>query len=72
MTISYGGTGKVILFINFTMITYNDESRPLLLEPGPGLLFNCLQLLLLYTSLCTRMAKGWDKGNAQLGIVSLL
>jgi hypothetical protein len=21
---------------------------------------------------CTRMAKGWDKGNAQLGIVSLL
>ena len=44
----------------------------LLLDPGSRLLFHCLPIALLYTSLCTRMAKGWDKGNAHSGVVSLL
>jgi hypothetical protein len=44
----------------------------LLLETGPGLLFNYPPSAFLYTYFFTRMAKGWDKGNAQLGIVSLL
>jgi hypothetical protein len=50
---------------------YNMWSA-LLLETGPGLLFNCPPTAFLYISLCTRKAKGWDKGSAQLGIVSLL
>ena len=44
----------------------------LLLETGLGLLFNYPPTALLYTFLCTRMTKGWDKGNVQLGIVSVI
>ena len=43
----------------------------LLLKPGPGLLFNCAPTNFVYTSLHTLAAKGWDKGNAKSGRVSL-
>jgi hypothetical protein len=66
------GQEKYFFIINFNKSTYNDEANHYSMNLIPGLLFNCPPTSFLYISLCTRMAKGWDKGNVQSGIVSLL
>jgi hypothetical protein len=66
------GREKYLFIINFNKSTYNGEVGHCSMKPGPGILFNCPPTSLLYISLFTRKAKGWDKGNMQSGIVSLL
>ena len=43
-----------------------------LLKSSSGILFNCAPIASVYASLHTIVAKGWGKGNAKSGIVSLL
>jgi hypothetical protein len=43
----------------------------MLLKSGPGLLFNYAPTSFVYASLQTLVAKGWEKGNAKSGRVSL-
>jgi hypothetical protein len=72
---SYGGTGKVIIFINLTKVTYNAEiiyyssnqvlgSSSIVHQPLP-------HMLLLFSS-HKMVAKDWSKGNTKKGRVSFL
>jgi hypothetical protein len=63
---SYGGTGKVILSINLTKVTYNGEigycSSNLVLGSSSTMHQPLPHMLLLFSS-HTMVAKGWGKGN---------
>jgi hypothetical protein len=72
---SYGGTGKVILFINLTKVTYNGEidyySSNLVLGSSSTMHEMIPHMLLLFSS-HKMVAKDWGKGNKKKGRVSLL
>jgi hypothetical protein len=66
------GREKYFFIINFNKSTYNDEvgrcSTNLVLVSSSTV----LQLLCSIFLFAQGWIKGWDKGNAQLGIISLL
>jgi hypothetical protein len=72
---SYGGTGKVILSINLTKVTYNGEigycSSNLVLGSSSTVHQPLPHMLLLFSS-HKMVAKDWGKGNTKKGRVSLL
>jgi hypothetical protein len=72
---SYGGTGKVIISINLTKVTYNGEinycSSNLVLGSSSTVHQPLPHMLLLFNS-HTMVAKGWGKGNTKSDRVSLL
>jgi hypothetical protein len=71
----YGGTGKVILFINLTKVTYNGEisycSLNLVLVSS-STVYQPLPHMLLFFSSHKMVAKDWGKGNKKKGRVSFL
>jgi hypothetical protein len=72
---SYGGTGKVIIFINLTKITYNGEIGYFFLNLVLGsssIVHQPLPHMLLLFSSHKMVAKYWGKGNTKKGRVSLL
>jgi hypothetical protein len=66
------GREKYFLIINFKKSTYNDEASRCSMNLVLGSSSTVLQLLCSIFLFAQGWLKGWDKGNAQLGIVSLL
>ena len=66
------GWEKYLFIINFNKSTYNDEADHCFTNLVLGSSSTVLQLLCSIFLFAQRRLKGWDKGNVQLGIVSLL
>jgi hypothetical protein len=61
-----------LFIINFNKSTYNDEDGHFSMNLVLGSSSIVLQLLFSVSLLAQGWLKGWDKGNVQMGIVSLL
>ena len=66
------GREKYLFIINFNKSTYNDEVGHCSMNLVMGSSSTVLQLLCSIFLFAQGRLKGWDKGNMQLGIVSLL
>jgi hypothetical protein len=66
------GWEKYFFIINFNKSTYNDEAGHCSTNLVLGSSSTVLQLLFSIFLFAQGWLKGWDKGNVQLGIVSLL
>ena len=66
------GREKYLFIINFNKSTYNDEANHCSTNLVLGSSSIFLQLLCSIFLFAQGRLKGWDKGNMQLGIVSLL
>ena len=66
------GLEKYFFIINFNKSTYNYEADHYSTNLVLGSSSIVLQLLFFVSLLAEGWLKGWDKGNVQLGIVSLL
>ena len=66
------GWEKYFFIINFNKSTYNDEAGHFSTNLVLGSSSTFLQLLCSIFLFAQGWLKGWDKGNMQLGIVSLL
>ena len=66
------GQEKYLFIINFNKSTYNDEANHYSMNLVLGSSSIVLQLLCSIFLFAQGWLKGWDKGNVQSGIVSLL
>ena len=66
------GWEKYLFITNFNKSTYNDEADRCSMNLVLGSSSTILQLLCSIFLFAQGRLKGWDKGNMQLGIVSLL
>ena len=66
------GWEKYLFIINFNKSTYNDEADRCSTNLVLGFSSTVLQFLCSISLFAQGRLKGWDKGNMQLGIVSLL
>jgi hypothetical protein len=66
------GWEKYFFIINFNKSTYNDEAGRCSMNLVLGSSSTILQLLCSIFLFAQGWLKGWDKGNVQSGIISLL
>jgi hypothetical protein len=66
------GWEKYFFITNFNKSTYNVEAGHYSVNLVLGSSSTVLQLLCSVSLLTQGWIKGWDKGNVQMGIVSLL
>ena len=66
------GQEKYLFIINFNKSTYNDEADCFSMNLVLGSSSTVFQLIFSIFLFAQGWLKGWDKGNAKSGIVSLL